>query len=145
MNKVTLMGRLVREPEVRYSQSADPVAVVRYTLAVEKRFKRQGESDADYISCVTFGKSAQFIEKHVKKGQRIVVCGRLQTRSWEDKDNNKQYVTEVVTEEHYFADSLKNKEAARQPRLKLSLKRTQQWIAPICFIGYEKTVKTSWC
>ena len=109
MNKVMLMGRLVREPEVRYSQSADPVAVVRYTLAVEKRFKRQGESDADYISCVTFGKSAQFIEKHVKKGQRIVVCGRLQTRSWEDKDNNKHYVTEVVTEEHYFADSLKNK------------------------------------
>ena len=114
MNKVMLMGRLVREPEVRYSQSADPVAVVRYTLAVEKRFKRQGESDADYISCVTFGKSAQFIEKHVKKGQRIVVCGRLQTRSWEDKDNNKHYVTEVVTEEHYFADSLKNKEAAQK-------------------------------
>ena len=114
MNKVMLMGRLVRDPEVRYSQASEPVAVARYSLAVEKRFKRQGESDADYISCVTFGKSTQFLEKHVKKGQRIVVCGRLQTRSWEDKDNNKHYVTEVVTEEHYFADSLKNKEVAQK-------------------------------
>ena len=81
MNKVILMGRLTRDPEVRYSQGEQATAIARYTLAVEKRFKRQGESDADYISCVTFGKSAQFIEKHVKKGQRIVVCGRLQTRS----------------------------------------------------------------
>lgn len=114
MNKVSLMGRLVRDPEVRYSQAAEPLAVARYTLAVEKRFKRQGESEADFISCVSFGKSAEFIEKHVKKGQRIVVCGRLQTRSWEDNDTIKHYVTEVVAEEHYFADSLKNKEAAQK-------------------------------
>lgn len=114
MNKVSLMGRLVRDPEVRYSQAAEPLAVARYTLAVEKRFKRQGESEADFISCVSFGKSAEFIEKHVKKGQRIVVCGRLQTRSWEDNDAIKHYVTEVVAEEHYFADSLKNKEAAQK-------------------------------
>ena len=114
MNKVTLMGRLTKAPEIRYSQSDEPMAVARYTLAVEKRYKRQGESEADYISCVSFGKSANFIEKHVKKGQRIVVCGRLQTRSWEDNDNHKHYVTEVVAEEHYFADSLKNKEAAQK-------------------------------
>ena len=111
MNRVTLMGRLVRDPEVRYGQGSEPLAVARYTLAVEKRYKREGEKNADYISCVAFGKSAQFLEKHVRKGQRIVVCGRLQTRTWSDNDNNKHYVTEVIAEEHYFADSIKNKEA----------------------------------
>lgn len=114
MNKVQLMGRLTRDPDVRYSEGNEPLAVARYTLAVDKRYKRQGESSADYISCVAFGKSAQFIEKHVKKGQRIVVCGRLQTRSWEDNNNNKHYVTEVIAEEHYFADNLKNREAAQK-------------------------------
>ena len=114
MNKVTLMGRLVRDPEVRYGQGADPLAVARFTLAVERKYKKQGENDADYISCVTFGKSAQFIEKHIRKGQRIVVAGRLQTRTWTDNDNNKHYVTEVVTDEHYFADSIKNKEAVQK-------------------------------
>ncbi|MBR3598522.1 MAG: single-stranded DNA-binding protein [Lachnospiraceae bacterium] len=113
MNKVTLMGRLVRDPEVRYSPDGT-TTVARYSLAVEKKYKRQGESDADYISCVTFGKSAQFIEKYVRKGQRIVVYGRLQTRSWEDEDHKKRYATEVITEEHYFADSLKNREAAQK-------------------------------
>ena len=105
MNKVILMGRLAREPEVRYSQGAAPVAVARYTLAVSRRFKRDGEPDADFISCVAFGKGGEFVERFFKKGQRVSVVGRLQVRSWDDKDGTKRWSTEVVTEEHYFAES----------------------------------------
>ena len=108
MNKVILMGRLARDPEVRYSQGATPVAVARYTLAVSRRFKREGEPDTDFINCVAFGKSGEFVERFFRKGQMVSVVGRLQVRSWDDKDGTKHWSTEVITEEHYFAESKNN-------------------------------------
>lgn len=111
MNKVILMGRLVKEPEVRYSQSAEPLAVARYTLAVNKRFKREGEPEADFINCVAFGKTGEFAEKYFKKGQMVSVVGRLQVRSWDDQNGQKHWVTEVVVEEQYFAESKASFEA----------------------------------
>jgi single-strand DNA-binding protein len=111
MNKVVLMGRLVRDPEIRYSQSAEPLAVTRYTLAVAKRFKRDGESDADFINCVAFAKPAEFASKYFKKGMMVTVSGRLQVRSWDDPNSGqKRYVTEVVLEEQEFAESKKTTE-----------------------------------
>jgi single-strand DNA-binding protein len=104
MNKVILMGRLTKDPEVRYSQGAEPLAVARYNLAVNKRFKCQGEPDADFISCVAFGKTGEFAEKYFRKGQMVSVVGRLQVRNWEDNHGNKRITTEVVVEEQYFAE-----------------------------------------
>ena len=119
MNKVSLMGRLVKEPEVRYSQGAEPIAVARYTLAVNRRFKRQGEPEADFINCVAFGKTGEFAEKYFKKGQLVAITGRLQVRSW-DKDGERRYATEVIIEEQHFAESKKDsgegKAAAAQSR-----------------------------
>lgn len=105
MNKVILMGRLTRDPEVRYSQGSEPLAVARYTLAVNRRFKRQGEQDADFIGCVAFGKAGEFAEKYFKKGQMISIVGRLQVRSWDDNEGKKRWSTDVVVEEQYFAES----------------------------------------
>lgn len=105
MNKVILMGRLTRNPEVRYSQGAEPKAIARYSLAVNRRFKRQGEQDADFIPCVAFGKQGEFAEKYLTKGRLIAVSGRLQVRNWEDNNGNRRITTEVVVEEHYFAES----------------------------------------
>ena len=105
MNKVILMGRLVRDPEVRYSQGAEPLAVARYTLAVNRRFKRQGEQDADFIGCVAFGKAGEFAEKYFKKGQMVSIIGRLQVRSWDDNEGKKRWSTDVVVEEQYFAEA----------------------------------------
>lgn len=108
MNKVILMGRLTRDPEVRYSQGAEPKAIARYSLAVNRRFKRQGEQDADFIPCVAFGKQGEFAEKYLTKGQMISVVGRLQVRNWDDNNGNKRTTIEVVVEEQYFAESKKN-------------------------------------
>ena len=105
MNKVILMGRLTKDPEVRYTQSGEPMAIARYTLAVNKRFKKQGEADADFIPCVAFGKQGEFAEKYLAKGRQIAVVGRLQVRNWEDNEGKKRTTTEVVVEEHYFAES----------------------------------------
>lgn len=112
MNKVILMGRLTRDPEVRYSQGSEPVAVARYTLAVNRRFKRKDEPEADFIPCVAFGKIGEFAEKYFRKGQLVGVIGRLQVRSWEDKEGKKHWTTEVIIEEPYFAESKKNSNAA---------------------------------
>ena len=108
MNKVILMGRLTRDPEVRYSQGAEPLAIGRYTLAVDRRGRRDAggnEQTADFIQCVTFGKSAEFAEKYLKQGTKIVVTGRIQTGSYTNKDGNKVYTTEVVVEDQEFAES----------------------------------------
>ena len=113
MNKVILMGRLVKDPEVRYSNSAEPLAVARYTLAVNRRFKRQGEPEADFIGCVAFGKSGEFAEKYFKKGQMVSIVGRLQVRSWDDQEGKKRWSTDVVVEEQYFAESKSSFEAHR--------------------------------
>ena len=111
MNKVILMGRLVKDPEVRYSQGAEPIAVARYTLAVNRRFKRQNEPEADFINCIAFGKSAEFAEKYFRKGQMVSIVGRLQVRSWSDQEGKKHRTTEVIVEEQYFAEGKKNSES----------------------------------
>ena len=108
MNKVILMGRLTRDPEVRYSQGAEPLAIARYSLAVNRRFKRQGEQDADFIPCVAFGKQGEFAEKYLSKGRLIAVSGRLQVKNWDDNNGNKRTTIEVVVEEQYFAESKKS-------------------------------------
>lgn len=113
MNKVILMGRLARDPEVRYTQASEPLAVARYTLAVNRRFKRQGEPDADFINCVAFGKPGEFAEKYFKKGQMVSVVGRLQVRSWDDNAGTKHWTTEVVIEEQHFAESKASFESHR--------------------------------
>ena len=105
MNKVILMGRLTRDPEVRYSQGERPVAVARYTLAVNRTFKRAGEPDADFINCVTFGRSAEFAERYFRQGIRIVVSGRIQTGSYTNRDGVKVYTTDVIVEDQDFAES----------------------------------------
>lgn len=110
MNKVILMGRLARDPEVRYSQGNEPTAIARYTLAVNKRFKRQGEPDADFIGCVAFGKPAEFAEKYFRKGQMISIVGRLQVRNWNDSNGQARWSTDVVVEEQYFAESKSSSE-----------------------------------
>ena len=107
MNKVILMGRLTRDPEVRYSQGAEPLAIARYSLAVNRRFKKDGEPDADFINCVAFGRNGEFAEKFFQKGQQVSVVGHLQTGSYE-KDGVRRYTTDVVIEEQHFAESKKN-------------------------------------
>lgn len=100
------MGRLTRDPEVRYSQGENSSAVARYTLAVDRRFKRQGdEQTADFISCVSFGKTAEFVEKYLHQGTKIAGSGRIQTGSYTNKDGVKVYTTDVVMEEVEFAES----------------------------------------
>lgn len=105
MNKVVLVGRLTRDPEVRYSQGEKSTAICRYTLAVDRRFKRENEQSADFIQCLVFGKSAEFAEKYFRQGLRISISGRIQTGSYTNKDGVKVYTTEVVVEEQEFAQS----------------------------------------
>lgn len=109
MNKVILMGRLTRDPEMRYSQSqnGEQMAIARYTLAVDRRFaKKDGnEQTADFISCVAFGKQGEFADKYLKQGTKIAITGRIQTGSFTNKDGQKVYTTDVVVEEQEFAES----------------------------------------
>ncbi|MCM1267756.1 MAG: single-stranded DNA-binding protein [Bacteroidales bacterium] len=106
MNKVILMGRLTRDPEVRYSQGENSLAIARYTLAVDRRFNRNNdEQTADFINCVAFGRTGEFAEKYLHKGTKIAVTGRIQTGSYTNKDGVKVYTTEVVVEDHEFAES----------------------------------------
>lgn len=105
MNKIVLMGRLTADPQVRYSQGENATAVARYTLAVNRKFKKDGEPTADFIPCVVFGRSAEFTEKYFRKGMQVAVSGRIQTGSYTNKDGNKVYTTDVVVEEQEFAES----------------------------------------
>ena len=105
MNKVVLMGRLTRDPEVRYSQGENALAIARYTLAVDRRFKRDVEQTADFFNCVVFGQSAEFTERYFRQGMRVVVCGRIQTGSYTNRDGVMVYTTDVVVEEQDFAES----------------------------------------
>ena len=100
-----LLGRLTRDPEVRYSQGAESTCIARYTLAVDRKFKKDGEQSADFISCVAFGKNGEFAEKYLKQGTKIAVVGRIQTGSYTNRDGQKVYTTDVVVEEHEFAES----------------------------------------
>ena len=105
MNKVILMGRLTRDPEVRYSQGENSSDVARYSLAVDRRFKRDGEPSADFINCVAFGRAAEFAERYLRQGTKIAVTGRIQTGSYTNKDGVKVYTTDVIVEEQEFAES----------------------------------------
>ena len=108
MNKVILMGRLVRDPEVRYSAGAEPMAVARYTLAVDRKFQKKGENrEADFLGCVAFGKNGEFAEKYFKKGAMVAVVGHLQTRTWDDNEGKKRWSTDVIVDEQYFTGSAK--------------------------------------
>lgn len=112
MNKVILVGRLARDPEVRYSQGEKQTAVGRYTLVVERRYKRDGEREADFIPCVTFGKSAEFAERYFHKGLRVSVSGRIQTGSYKNKEGAKVHTTDVFVEEQEFAESKGERQGA---------------------------------
>ena len=105
MNKVILMGRLTRDPEIRYSQGERATAVARYAIAVDRRFKREGEPDADFLNCVAFGRQAEFAEKYLKKGTKIALTGRIQTGSYTNRDGQKVNTTDIVVEEQEFAES----------------------------------------
>ena len=105
MNKVILMGRLTRDPDVRYSAGENSTAVARYTLAVDRRFHRDGDATADFIRCVAFGRQAEFAEKYLRQGTKIAITGRIQTGSYTNREGQKVYTTDVVVEEQEFAES----------------------------------------
>ena len=110
MNRVILMGRLARDPEIRYSQGDTPMAIARYTLAVDRRGRKDGsqEQTADFISIVAFGKAGEFVEKYFRQGQRVLVSGRIQTGSYTNKEGQRVYTTNVVADEQEFADAKRN-------------------------------------
>ena len=112
MNKVMLMGRLTRDPDVRYTPGDKPIAVARWTLAVDRRFKTNGNNEADFVSCVAFGKAAEFAEKYYRQGTKIAIVGRIQTGSYTNRDGQKVYTTDVVIEEQEFAESKKEGQQA---------------------------------
>lgn len=106
MNKVILMGRLTRDPEVRYSQTDSNMAIARFSLAVDRRFKKQGDTvTADFFNCTAFGKQGEFVEKYLKKGTKIVVTGRIQNDNYTNKDGQKVYSVQIMVEEIEFAES----------------------------------------
>lgn len=116
MNKVILMGRLTRDPEVRYSQGDEPMAVARYTLAVDRRGRRDDSNgqNADFISCVAFARNAEFAEKYLRKGIKIAITGRIQTGSYNDREGRKVYTTDVVVEDQEFAESKSSQNGGQQ-------------------------------
>lgn len=114
MNKAILMGRLTRDPEVRYSSGDNATAIARYTLAVDRRYQRDGEQTADFISCVVFGKGAEFAEKYLRKGTKIAITGRIATGKYTNRDGQTIYTTEVVVEEQEFAESKSAGERSQQ-------------------------------
>ena len=110
-----LIGRLVRDPEVRYSKGEKSTAIARYTLAVDRKFKKEGEQSADFISCVAMGKNGEFAEKYLKQGTKIAIEGRIQTGSYTNKDGNKVYTTDVIVEGHEFCESKSSNQNNSQP------------------------------
>ena len=118
MNRVILMGRLTKDPEMRYSNAAEPLAIVRYTLAVNRPISRDkksaGEQDVDFINCTAFGRQAEFVEKYFRKGQMVAVEGRMQVRSYDDNTGQKRWATEVITDNHHFAESRASFESRSQ-------------------------------
>lgn len=105
MNKVILMGRLTRDPEVRYSQGTSQTSVARFSVAVDRRFKREGEPDADFFNCTCFGKQAEFVERYLHKGTKVVLCGRIQNDNYTNKDGQMVYSVRVMVDEIEFAES----------------------------------------
>ena len=112
MNKTWLVGRLTKDPEVRYSQSERPMAIARYTLAVDRRGNRDKTQTADFIPCIAFDKAAEFAEKYLRQGMKMCICGRIQTGSYTNRDGQKVYTMEVVVEDQEFAESKSNQSGA---------------------------------
>ena len=105
MNKVVLMGRLTRDPEIIHAQNENATSIAKWSLAVQRRFKREGDADADFINCVAFGRQAEFAEKYFRQGMKICISGRIQTGSYTNRDGNKVYTTDIVVEEQDFCES----------------------------------------
>ena len=105
MNKVIMMGRLTRDPEVRYSQGASQTAIARFSLAVDRKWKREGEPDADFFNCTVFGRQADFVEKYLRKGIKIIVAGRIQNDNYTNKKGQKVYAVQIIVDEIEFAES----------------------------------------
>ena len=139
MNKVILMGRLTRDPEVRYSQGENSTAIARYTLAVDRRFRRNndGEQSADFIGCVAFGRSAEFAEKYFRQGLKVIVTGRIQTGSYTNKEGQKVYTTDVVVEDQEFAESKAVSDANAHSFLFASVRNA---IAPTSNLGFNTSL-----
>ena len=116
MNKVIEIGRLTKDPEIRYSQGANTTCVARYTLAVDRKFKQEGQPTADFINCIAFGKLGEFAEKYLHKGVKIAVVGRIQTGSYTNKDGQKVYTTDVVVEEQEFCESKSSQQSQNNDR-----------------------------
>ena len=115
MNKVILIGRVVRDADIRYSQGENTTCIARYTLAVDRKFKQEGQPTADFINCIAFGKLGEFAEKYLHKGTKIAVVGRIQTGSYKNKDGNTVYTTDVVVEEQEFCESKSQSNSQPQP------------------------------
>ena len=118
MNKVILIGRVVRDAEIRYSQGTSTTCIARYTLAVDRKFKQEGQPAADFINCIAFGKLGEFAEKYLHKGIKIAVTGRIQTGSYKNKDGNTVYTTDVIVEEQEFCDSKNSSGNSAEPQPK---------------------------
>ena len=116
MNKVILIGRLTRDPDIRYTQGPEPMAVARYTLAVNRTWQQDGTQKADFISCLAFGSRAEFAEKYLRKGMKIAIAGRIQTGSYTNREGQKVYTTEVLVNEHEFAEGKAKEEAQEAPK-----------------------------
>ena len=105
MNKIILMGRLTRDPEIRYTQGDSPLTIARYSIAVDRRFRRNGESETDFFNCTAFGKQAEFVERYLKQGTKVLITGRVQNDNYTNKDGQKVYSVQIITEEIEFAES----------------------------------------
>lgn len=104
MNKVILLGNLTRDPEIRYTQGDNPLAIARFSLAVNRRFSKNGEKEADFFNCTAFGKQAEFVEKYFKQGSRMMLAGRIQNDSYTNKNGEKVYTVQIIVEEVEFAE-----------------------------------------
>ena len=130
MNKVILMGRLTRDPEIRYSQGERQIAIARYTLAVDRKGqKNENGQQADFIRCVAFDRAAEFADKYLRQGQRILIEGRIQTGSYQDRDGKTVYTTDVVVEQQEFADSKNDRSSGYQTQ-------SRQQPAPVGYDGF---------
>ena len=105
MNNVTIMGRLAADPDIKWTNANPSLCVARYTLAVDRRFRRENEDTADFINCVAFGRNGEFVEKYFRQGMRVIISGHIQTGSYTDRDGVKRYTTEVVINQHFFCES----------------------------------------
>lgn len=144
MNKVVLLGRLTRDPDIRYTQGENQMCIARYTLAVDRRGKQQNsDQTADFISCVAFGRSGEFAEKYLAKGTKIAVVGRLQTGSYTNKDGQTVYTTDVVIEEQYFAESKQQAQPEQAPQAVASGRSTQRQAQPQRTQQRQRTQQTA--